>query len=129
MSAPRSLSENDILTVVCLVMNVSPADMPGKTTPRTKPRLQWARNMAAYVMHDLGIPDGAIAKAFCSVHRITIMVRRRRMAEKLETTQRYRDYHGAILAHLASGPVDSSHVSASQTASGRRFAISSSLYC
>ena len=91
----------DILAVVCAVMEVDPADMPGKSTPRTKPRLQWARNMAAYVMHDFGLSDAAVAAAFGRIHRITVLVRRRRMAEKLETTQRYRDHHAAILARLA----------------------------
>ena len=129
MSAPQSPGENDILAVVCAVMNVSPSDMPGKTTPRTRPRLQWARNMAAYVMHDLGMPDSAIAKAFRSVHRITIMVRRRRMAEKLETTQRYRDYHGEILARLASGPARAPQAHAAQSAECRVSDISSSLSC
>ena len=90
-----------VLAAVCDVMEVAIADMPGKTTPRTRPRLQWARNMAAFVMHDLGISDGAIAKSFGGIHRITIIVRRRRMAEKLECTQRYRDHHMAILSHLA----------------------------
>lgn len=90
-----------ILAAVCVVMEVSAADMPGKSTPRTKPRLQWARNMAAYVMHDFGLPDGTVAAVFGRIHRITILVRRRRMAEKLETTQRYRDHHAAILARLA----------------------------
>jgi hypothetical protein len=84
-------------------MEVAAADLPGKTTPRTRPRLQWARNMAAFVMHDLGISDGAIAEAFGHIHRITILVRRRRMAERLETTQRYRDHHAAILKRLAAG--------------------------
>jgi hypothetical protein len=90
-----------ILAAICAVMEVVESDLPGKTTPRTKPRLVWARNMAAFVMHDLGFPDGTIAKAFGDVHRITIMVRRRRMAEKLESSQRYRDQHGAILKRLA----------------------------
>ena len=92
---------HEVLDVVCAVMEVAVADMPGKTTPRTKPRLQWARNMAAFVMHDLGLSDGAIARSCGDVHRITIMVRRKRMAEKLETTQRYRDHHMAILGRLA----------------------------
>lgn len=91
----------EVLAVVCAVMEVAAEEMPGKTTPRTKPRLQWARNMAAFVMHDLGISDGAIARSCGDIHRITIMVRRKRMAEKLETTQRYRDHHMAILARLA----------------------------
>jgi chromosomal replication initiation ATPase DnaA len=90
-----------IIAVICTVMEVTESDLPGKTTPRTKPRLVWARNMAAFVMHDPGIPDGTIARAFGDVHRITIMVRRRRMAEKLESSQRYRDHHGAILQRLA----------------------------
>lgn len=93
--------ETAVLNAVCDVMEVAIADMPGKTTPRTRPRLQWARNMAAFIMHDLGISDGAIAKSFGDIHRITIIVRRRRMAEKLETTQRYRDHHMAILSRLA----------------------------
>ncbi len=93
-----------ILAVICGVMEVAESDLPGKTTPRTKPRLVWARNMAAFVMHDLGISDGAIASTFGDVHRITILVRRRRMAEKLESSQRYRDHHGAILKRLASAP-------------------------
>lgn len=104
MSPSHPQREMDVLAVVCAVMDVAVADMPGKTTPRTKPRLLWARNMAAFVMHDLGFSDGAIAKACGNVHRITIMMRRRRMAEKLETTQRYRDCHGAILARLADAP-------------------------
>jgi hypothetical protein len=83
-------------------MEVVEGELPGKITPRTKPRIVWARNMAAFVMHDLGFSDGTIAKAFGDVHRITIMVRRRRMAEKLESSQRYRDHHGAILKRLAS---------------------------
>lgn len=91
-----------ILAVICAVMEVAAGDLPGKTTPRTKPRLVWARNMVAFVMHDLGISDGTIAKAFGDLHRITIMVRRRRMAEKLESNQRYRDRHGSILKRLAS---------------------------
>lgn len=90
-----------IVAALCAVMEVAASDLPGKTTPRTKPRLVWARNMAAFVMHDLGFSDGAIARAFGDVHRITIMVRRRRMAEKLESTERYRDHHGAILKRLA----------------------------
>lgn len=90
-----------ILAVICAVMEVAESDLPGKTTPRTKPRLVWARNMVAFVMHDLGIPDGTIARTFGDVHRITILVRRRRMAEKLESSQRYRDHHGAILKHIA----------------------------
>ena len=96
-----ALEETVVLAAVCDVMDVAMADMPGKTTPRTRPRLQWARNMAAFVMHDLGISDGAIAKSFGGIHRITIIVRRRRMAEKLESTQRYRDHHMAILSRLA----------------------------
>jgi hypothetical protein len=130
MSASRPPSASDILAVVCAVMEVAPDAMPGKTTPRTKPRLQWARNMAAFVMHDLGLSDGAIAKAFGSVHRITIMVRRRRMAEKLETTQRYRDYHSAILARLAPSPAPAARCSVSrQPAAHRAPSISSSLSC
>ena len=96
-----ALSEDAILAAVCAVMEVALADIPGKTTPRTKPRLHWARNMAAFIMHDLGIPDGAIARSCGEIHRITIIVRRRRMAAKLECTQRYRDHHRAILARLA----------------------------
>lgn len=90
-----------VLTVICAVMEVAESELPGKTTPRTKPRLVWARNMAAFIMHDLGIPDGTIARAFGDVHRITVLVRRRRMAEKLESSQRYRDHHGAILKQIA----------------------------
>lgn len=101
MMAQPSPSQTQVLTAVCAVMDVVSTDLPGKSTPRTKPRLQWARNMAAFVMHDLGFPDGAIAAAFGNIHRITIIVRRRRMAEKLETTQRYRDHHTAILKRLA----------------------------
>lgn len=92
----------DVLATVCAVMEVAAEDIPGKTTPRTKPRLQWARNMAAFVMHDLGLSDGAIARSCGDIHRVTIMVRRKRMAEKLETSQRYRDHHAAILSRLAS---------------------------
>ena len=102
MSPQQWPNAAEVLAAVCAVMEVAAGDMPGKTTPRTKPRLQWARNMAAFVMHDLGIPDGAIARSCGEIHRITIMVRRKRMAEKLETTQRYRDHHMAILARLAS---------------------------
>lgn len=91
-----------ILAVICAVMEVAESELPGKTTPRTKPRLVWARNMVAFIMHDLGIPDGTIARAFGDVHRITVLVRRRRMAEKLESSQRYRDRHGSILKRLAS---------------------------
>jgi hypothetical protein len=91
-----------ILAAICAVMEVVESELPGKITPRTKPRIVWARNMAAFVMHDLGISDGRIATAFGDVHRITIMVRRRRMAEKFESSQRYRDHHGAILKRLAS---------------------------
>jgi hypothetical protein len=105
MSRPPSPDRDRVLAAVCAVMEVAAADLPGKTTPRTKPRLQWARNMAAFVMHDLGIADGAIAEAFGDIHRITILVRRRRMAERLETTQRYRDHHAAILKRLAAGRV------------------------
>ncbi len=101
MIAQPSPSQTQVLAAVCAVMEVAAADLPGKSTPRTKPRVQWARNMAAFVMHDLGIPDGAIAASFGNIHRITIIVRRRRMAEKLETTQRYRDHHTAILKRLA----------------------------
>lgn len=101
MSVPAGPSQAQVLATVCAVMEVVVADMPGKSTPRTKPRVQWARNMAAFVMHDLGIPDGTIAASFGNIHRITIIVRRRRMAEKLETTQRYRDHHTAILKRLA----------------------------
>lgn len=101
MNPPPWPEAHEVLTAVCAVMEVAVEEMPGKTTPRTKPRLQWARNMAAFVMHDLGISDGAIARSCGDIHRITIMVRRKRMAEKLETTQRYRDHHMAILAHLA----------------------------
>lgn len=101
MNQPSSPNAAQVLAAVCAVMEVAAADLPGKTTPRTKPRLQWARNMAAFVMHDLGIPDGAIARSCGEIHRITIMVRRKRMAEKLESTQRYRDHHMAILARLA----------------------------
>jgi hypothetical protein len=101
MTTSPSPDEGRVLAAVCAVMEVAATDLPGKTTPRTKPRLQWARNMAAFVMHDLGMPDGTIARAF-GIHRITIIVRRRRMAEKLETTQRYRDHHAAILQRLAS---------------------------
>lgn len=101
MIAQSSPSQVQVLAAVCAVMEVAAADLPGKSTPRTKPRVQWARNMAAFVMHDLGIPDGAIAASFGNIHRITIIVRRRRMAEKLETTQRYRDHHTAILKRLA----------------------------
>lgn len=108
MSAPHPPSREQILGAVCAVMDVSIGDLPGKTTPRTRPRLQWARNMTAFVMHDLGQSDRAIAQAFGSVHRITIMVRRRRMAEKLEATQLYRDHHSAILTCLASARIDAS---------------------
>jgi hypothetical protein len=101
MTTHPSPDEGRVLAAVCAVMEVAATDLPGKTTPRTKPRLQWARNMAAFVMHDLGMPDGTIARAFGDIHRITIIVRRRRMAEKLETTQRYRDHHAAILQRLA----------------------------
>jgi hypothetical protein len=101
MNPQPSPNEAQVLAAVCAVMEVALADISGKTTPRTKPRLQWARNMAAFVMHDLGISDGAIARCCGEIHRITIMVRRRRMAEKLETTQRYRDHHMAILQRLA----------------------------
>jgi len=101
MTGQPSPNQGRVLSAVCAVMEVTAADLPGKTTPRTKPRLQWARNMAAFVMHDLGIPDGTIARAFGDIHRITIIVRRRRMAEKLETTQRYRDHHMEILKRLA----------------------------
>lgn len=90
-----------ILAIICAVMEVAESDLPGKSTPRTKPRLVWARNMVSFVMHDLGVPDGTIARAFGDVHRITVMVRRRRMAEKLESSQRYRDHHGAILKRIA----------------------------
>lgn len=101
MSPAHWPNPHDVLAAVCAVMEVAAEEMPGKTTPRTRPRLQWARNMAAFVMHDLGISDGAIARSSGDIHRITIMVRRKRMAEKLETTQRYRDHHLAILARLA----------------------------
>ena len=101
MTGQLSPNQGRVLSAICAVMEVAAADLPGKTTPRTKPRLQWARNMAAFVMHDLGIPDGTIARAFGDIHRITIIVRRRRMAEKLETTQRYRDHHMEILKRLA----------------------------
>lgn len=101
MNGQPSPSQGQVLAAVCAVMEVAAEDLPGKTTPRTKPRLQWARNMAAFVMHDLGIPDGMIAQVFGDIHRITIIVRRRRMAEKLETTQRYRDHHMEILKRLA----------------------------
>lgn len=101
MTGQQAPTQERVLAAICAVMDVAPLDLPGKTTPRTKPRLQWARNMAAFVMHDLGIPDGVIARAFGDIHRITIIVRRRRMAEKLKTTQRYRDHHLAILERLA----------------------------
>ena len=99
---PQPWPAEEVLAAVCVVMEVAAEDMAGKTTPRTKPRLQWARNMVAFVMHDLGLSDGAIARCCGDIHRITIMVRRKRMAEKLENTQRYRDHHMAILSRLAS---------------------------
>ena len=102
-------NQAQVVAAVCAVMEVAAADLPGKTTPRTRPRLQWARNMAAFVMHDLGMPDGAIARTFGGIHRITIMVRRRRMAEKLETTQRYRDHHLEILKRLAAEQAGEQH--------------------
>lgn len=108
MSAPRPPNRERILGAVCAVMDVSIDDLPGKTTPRTRPRLQWARNMTAFVMHDLGLSDRAIARAFGEVHRITVLVRRRRMAEKLESSQLYRDHHGAILKRLAHAPIETS---------------------
>lgn len=101
MNGEGAPSADQVLAAICAVMDVETADLPGKTTPRTKPRLQWARNMAAFVMHDLGMSDGTIARSFGGIHRITIIVRRRRMAEKLESTQRYRDHHAAILQRLA----------------------------
>ena len=85
-----------VLTVVCEIMGVAPHELPGKTTPRTRPRLCWARNMASLVLHERGLSDGRIARAFGHIHRVTILVRRRRMAAKLQTTALYRDFHAAI---------------------------------
>jgi hypothetical protein len=85
MTVPPTPNMERILAALCAVMELVEGELPGKITPRTKPRIVWARKMAAFVMHDLGFSDGTIAKAFGDVHRITIMVRRRRMAEKLVT--------------------------------------------
>ena len=47
---PQPWPAEEVLAAVCVVMEVAAEDMAGKTTPRTKPRLQWARNMVAFVM-------------------------------------------------------------------------------
>lgn len=100
-TAEPRIAAPEILAAVCAVMEVVPTEMPGKTTPRTRPRLQWTRSMAAFVMHDLGLSDTTIARVFGNLDRLTIRTRRKRMEEKLETSRLYREHHNEILRRLA----------------------------
>ena len=94
--SPQPWPEADeVLAAVCMVMDVAAGDMPGKTTPRTKPRLQWARNMAAFVMHDLKN----------SVAQLQLLVNNAAISRHYPLTETPEDEYDAILDINLNGPM------------------------
>ncbi len=98
---PRTIPLETIRDVVCAVMSVQAADTMGKHVAGSA-RLLAAIRMAALVMHGAGYTDKAIADLF-EVNRISVTLRRKKMAQDLADRQTYRGMHEQIMTRLATG--------------------------